>query len=289
MRTRTQKWDSITTLTLFFILVVAFYFVGYWLIYRFERATPLMLSVGVAAIATCVIRKRSLSTLGWSWGDWKYQWMSYLIPLGIIFVAYLTIWLLGLGDWYNTEFVESQKNQYNLSGWSDYRLIFFHFVISAIISFALLLPSVLGEEIAWRGLLVPELTKFMSFTGVSLTSGLIWSIWHWPLIIMGIYGNGVTHVYYQLLCFTVFITSISFVMTYLRLKTNSLWTAVVFHMSINVFSQKVFEPLTGKRLNSEWFLGDTGVVLAIVSLIVAFYFWGKGRREFAWVEKSNLT
>ena len=47
------------------------------------------------------------------------------------------------------------------------------------------------EEIGWRGFLVPELAKFMSFTNVALTSGLIWSVCHWPMLFKGFYGNDV--------------------------------------------------------------------------------------------------
>ena len=38
-----------------------------------------------------------------------------------------------------------------------------------------------GEEIGWRGFLVPELAKVLPFTGVALVSGLIWVSWHYPI------------------------------------------------------------------------------------------------------------
>jgi membrane protease YdiL (CAAX protease family) len=38
-----------------------------------------------------------------------------------------------------------------------------------------------GEEIGWRGFLVPELTMVLPFTGVALVSGLIWASWHHPI------------------------------------------------------------------------------------------------------------
>ena len=133
-----------------------------------------MLGVGVATILTCLIRKHSLANLGWTWGSWKYQWMSYLLPLVIVFVAYLIIWVAGFGGWYNSEFVLQQMQDYNLVNWSAASVIIFQFFLTATYSFALSLPSVLGEELGWRGFLVPELAKFMTFTGVALTSGLIW-------------------------------------------------------------------------------------------------------------------
>lgn len=248
-----------------------------------------MLSVGAAAITTCLLRKRSLTSLGWGRGAWKYQWMGYLLPLGIASLAYLIIWGVGFGGWYNLEFVASLKDSYNLPGWSDTVIIIFHFIVTASVSFILLLPSVLGEEIGWRGFLVPELSKFMSFTGVALVSGFIWSAWHWPLIFAGIYGNDSAPLYYQLGFFTLSIMSASVVMTYLRLKTRSLWPAVIFHMSGNVFMQKAFTPLTAASADSDWYIDEFGAVPALVSFMVAVYFWRKGRNEFRGTQAMSVN
>ena len=265
----------------FFVLLFVCTAAGYWLIFRVGRATPIMLAVGVATLLTCLIRKRKLATLGWGWGSWKYQWLSYVLPLAIALVAYLIIWVAGWGGWYNSEFVNQQMNDYNLSNWSYAGVIAFHFLLTATYSFVLLLPSVLGEEIGWRGFLVPELAKFMSFTNVALTSGLIWSVWHWPMIFKGFYGNDVTPLYYQLSCFTLLIVSWAVIMAYLRFKTNSLWTAVIFHMSANVFLQKVFAPLTTENNSSAWYVDEFGAVPALVAFVIAIYFWKKGKVEFA--------
>lgn len=273
--------DTALTLTTFFSLVLVFYVLGYWLIFRMGQATPLMLSVGVATIATCIIRKRSLASLGWRWGEWQYQWMSYLIPFTITFMAYLIIWLLGFGDFYNAEFLLQQKNNYNLSDWSDMGISVFYFILVASISFFVSLPSVLGEEIGWRGLLVPELSKFMSFTGVALVSGFIWSVWHWPLIIKGLYGNDVTPLYYQLFFFTLFIVASGVIMTYLRLKTGSVWTGVIYHMSSNIFIQKIFTPITVANTESSWYIDEFGAIIALVACCVSVYFWRKGIAEFS--------
>jgi membrane protease YdiL (CAAX protease family) len=279
--------DSAITLTVFLALTIVLYFVGYWLIFRLGRSTPLMLSVGVAAILTCLIRRRRLSSLGWRWGEWKYQWMSYFIPLAMVSVSYLLIWLADFGGWYNTQFVLGLRENYNLVEWTDASVISLHFLITATISFAVTLPSVLGEEIAWRGLLVGELSKFMSFTGVSLVSGFVWAVWHWPLIIAGIYGGDATPLYYQLLTFTLYIMAGAMIMTYLRYKSGSVWTAVVFHMSGNVFMQKVFTPLTIEHENSVWYMDEFGLVPLFVAILFAIYFWRKGTNEFR--DKTALT
>ena len=240
-----------------------------------------MLSVGVATVLTYLIRGRKLSTLGWGWGAAKYQWMSYLIPLVVASAVYAIIWGLDLGSFYNSEFVLEKKAEYNLMDWSDARLILFHLALTATYSFLLVLPSCLGEEIAWRGFLVPELAKFMSFSSVAISSGLLWAVWHWPLMFAGIYAAEAIPLIYQITFFTIGIMSYSVVMTYLRYKTNSLWSGVIFHGSLNVFVQKVFEPLTVTTPSSAWYMGEFGIVPAAVALLVAIYFWRKGKAEFA--------
>ncbi len=232
--------DTILTLATFLILVVAFYLLGYWLIYRMGQATPLMLSVGAATLVTCLLRKRNLSSLGWQWGEWKHQRTSYLLPLIIALTSYLIIWACGFGEFYNVEFLSKQKESYNLGHWSDLAIFLFHCGLIATISFFVSLPSILGEEIGWRGFLVPELAKTMSFTGVGVVSGFIWALFHWPLIILGLYGNDITPLYYQLFVFSVFITATGIIMAYFRIKTNSLWPAVIYHASSNIFIQKLF-------------------------------------------------
>ena len=273
--------DSALTLTVFFILLITCTAIGYWLIFRLGRATPIMLSVGVATVLTCLLMKRNLADLGWGWGSWNEQWKSYLLPLMVVMIAYLIIWAAGFGVWYDPNFVQQQMQDYNLVGWNEGSTIFFHVMLTATYSFVLLLPSVLGEEIGWRGFLVPELAKFMSFTHVALISGLIWAVWHWPMILMGIYGNEALPLWYQLFFFTLLITALSVIMTYLRLKTNSLWTAVIFHMSFNVFLQKAFTPLTLMNEKSVWYVNEFGAVPALVACGFAVYFWNKGKKEFA--------
>jgi len=271
---------SITTLLVFLVLLIVCTAAGYWLIFRLGRATPIMLAVGVATILTCLVRKQELATLGWGWGSWKYQWLSYLLPLLIAALSYLVIWSTGLGGWFDSEFVEQQAQDYNLGEWSAGGIIVFHFLLTATYSFVISLPAVLGEEMGWRGFLVPELSKFMSFSNVALVSGFIWAAWHLPLFLMGFYGADGTPLYYQLFFFFLLLMSNSVTMTYLRFRTDSLWTAVFFHASGNVFVQKFFTPLTLANERTAWFADEFGAIPALVAFAVAVYFWKKGKTAF---------
>src|SRR5919202_1534230 len=86
-----------------------------------------------------------------------------------------------------------------------------------LVTFGLLqacLPA-LGEEIGWRGFLVPELAKTTTFSKTALISGVVWAVWHYPEIIFGDY-NGGTPIWYSVFCFTLSVIAISFPMAWLR-------------------------------------------------------------------------
>lgn len=271
--------ESAITIGLFIALTVALYFVGYWLIYRMGQASPLMFSVGLAAILTCLFTRYPLAELGWGVGAWRWQSLSYAIPLLMIFISYLIAWLCGFVDFYNEDFIQQQKLNYNLNDWPDETFLLLFFIINASVVFLGVLPSVLAEELAWRGLLFTELNKFLSFSGVALISGCLWAVWHWPLIINGLYGNSVTPLMFQLSVFTLFIIACTIIMTYLRYKTNSLWSGVIFHMSLNVFLQKVFTPISQQYEQSAWYIDEFGMVTALVFSGFALYFFIKARQE----------
>lgn len=272
MPARQQTYKNIA---IFMALTVLFYLLGYWLIYRLQKATPLMMSVGFAAIVTCWIGNIKLSDLGWRWFRHKEQILSYLIPLGVISLAYGVIWALGFGGFYDEAYVGELRENYSLGAWSDGALLGFHFVLTATITFALTLPSVLGEEIAWRGFLVQQLSSIVSPQKTALISGALWTSFHFPLIFLGLYGVDGPPLYYQLVCFSLYLMSASVIMTYLRLKTGSLWTAVIFHMSSNVFIQKFYTKVTLENAQTPWMGDEFGLIPALVMLIVAAGFYRK--------------
>ncbi len=264
----------------FLLLLACLYPVGLWLLLRYQSASPLMLTVGLAAVLACLACGRDLRALGWQWGDWKYQFLSYLIPLSYVAAAYIAIWALGLGGWYDSSFVEEIRSGYLLDGWSDTAIIALHFVLTGTVSMVLLLPAVLGEEIGWRGLLVPALAEKLSFTSVALISGLLWSIWHWPLMFLGYYGNAESPLSFQLVMFSLCLVSMSFVITSIRYKTASLWPAVVFHMSHNAFLQKFYTPLTEAGSSTHWYADEFGIAVPLAATVFAVIYWRKGVGEF---------
>lgn len=237
----------------------------------------LMWCPGISGMITMILLKRSLKDLGWKWGKSKYQIQCYFIPFIYALIAYIFIWVLGFGKFYNNEFVVSISNSLGLTGLDTYLIIAIYVLQEAIIGIILGALFALGEEIGWRGFLVPELYKTHGFMKTSLLVGFIWGVWHLPVLLFADYNSG-TPIWFALICFMVLIVSVSFIYTWFRTKSSSLWTAVILHASHNSFIQNVFTPITEDTGNTAYYVDEFGIVLPIVVVGFAIYFWTK-RRE----------
>ncbi len=254
----------------FIVLVFLLSSVFYWLILSkesLEEAGPLVLGImwcpGIAAIITSLIYYKSIKGLGWKLGKVKYLLLSLLIPISYALLPYLIVWLTGLGKFNPSNFEENM-----LLFWTS--------------GLAMSCFAGLGEEIGWRGFLVPELAKHMSFTKVSLVSGFIWVIYHVPAILFSDYNNG-AGAGYSLLMFFILAMSVSFVFAWLRLKSGSLWTATIIHGVHNLFVQGYLDVVTEDTGITKYITGEFGAALAISGLVIAFIFWKK-RNELSPIE-----
>lgn len=226
----------------------------------------------LATYLTCKLLKLKIRGLAWDWGKPTYLLWAYLIPVIYSLISYLIIWSAGWGGFYNTEFVHEAAQSLGWSKLPPGLFIGLFFVVNGVVGLFASMSTALGEEIGWRGFLVPHLSQLTSYTTTSLISGFIWAIWHFPLLIWGTYNNGAP-AWYGLSCFTASVVSISFVYTWFRLKSASLWTGVMLHASHNLFVQSFFTPITIATSQSKYFIDEFGVVLPVVSFLLALYFW----------------
>ena len=203
----------------------------------------LMWSPGFAALFTCKYLGRDLSTLGWKWGRTRYEVICYFIPLCYAIVIYGFVWLTGLAGVYSKDFVDEVTKSFGLGPMPAWASIALYFVFTATFSVIRDCATVLGEEIGWRGLLVPELAKKHGFPATAMITGFIWAIWHYPVVIFADYKSP-TPVWYYLPLLTIMLPFLSFVWTWMRLKSGSIWPGVLLHASHNTFIQSFFDPLT---------------------------------------------
>lgn len=133
----------------------------------------------------------------------------------------------------------------------------------------------LGEELGWRGFLVPELSKWTGFKKASWISGIIWGLWHFPEIISGDYGDSPTPLVYRIFCFSVLVASAAIIFAWLRMKSGSIWPVAIFHATHNGVVQAFYGRITKESGFSAYFTGEFGLMLPLITLILAIYFYKK--------------
>jgi membrane protease YdiL (CAAX protease family) len=104
---------------------------------------------------------------------------------------------------------------------------------------ALALPALLfgplPEEPAWRGYTLPHLLDAWSPLPASLALGAVWAVWHVPLFfIEGTYQASLGAVSVESVLFLGALLIDSIVMTWLFLRTRSVWSAVAYHWMTNL-------------------------------------------------------
>jgi membrane protease YdiL (CAAX protease family) len=239
-------------------------------------AFPLMWCPGISAIVTQLVFSRGLRGMGWGWGKTRYQLVSFFLPLAYAAVAYGLVWGTGLAPLSDTLIVNQLGDQFEsagLRGLSRAQVLAIYLGITLTLGIAINCAAALGEEIGWRGFLVPQLAKVRSYSQTAWISGLIWSVWHYPLLLFGGYTNEGLPSWYALGCFTAMVLGQSFAFTWLRLKSGSLWTGVFLHASHNLFVQSVFTPFTAQTAISKYLVDEFGAALAIAAVVVGFLFW----------------
>ena len=218
----------------------------------------LMWCPAAGALITRLLFQHDVRGEGWRLGHPRYALLAYALPLAYAVVAYAAVWLLGLGG------VDPSRFHTNVA---------YFVVVGSVLS----LTSALGEELGWRGFLVPKLAEGWSFTTTALVSGAIWAVWHMPLIIFAGYNGGTT-VLYSIVCFVVMVLGISVPLAWIRLRSGSVWPAALFHASHNLYIQGYFDRVTVDTGITKYLTGEFGAALAVTAAITGFIFWRRRGR-----------
>jgi uncharacterized protein len=132
----------------------------------------------------------------------------------------------------------------------------------------LLMPTSAGEEIGWRGYLLPRLIE----AGVPqpvLVSAVIWGAWHLPMVFAGVYAAGPSPLLSAILLM-VATAAFGSVLGWLRLSTDSLWPPILLHAAWNGFLNGAFTPATTEAGGHLW-TGETGVLVVLVLSLAAIW------------------
>lgn len=236
-----------------------------------------MWSVAAAAMLALKLTGRSLFELGWGWGPTKYHVIAFFLPIAYGALAYFAAGALGLATFLTPERINAFAHAGPFGALPLQQSIAAMFGLLLTVGVLQNMSTALGEEIGWRGFLVPRLTATMGFVIATLITGVIWGAWHVPMIIASGY-NGGGDIRFELLSFGVGVVAMSGALSWLRLKSGSFWPCVTMHASHNLFIQNLFDPLSGRGTSSITMVGEFGVVFAAAVLLVSIPFWILGAR-----------
>jgi uncharacterized protein len=178
-----------------------------------------------------------------SWG------FAVLAPAILLFCTYFLTWVLGIGklDLSSTPALSRVIS-----------LFFMQIIISA------------GEEIGWRGYLLPHLQP-LGRTWALLLSGLCHGLWHLPIMLMTPFYHASGNRLIVVTLFLLTLTAAGVVYGYLRLKSQSLWPAVLSHATLNTLvtylSTVTIAVTSAEEL--EYWAGETGVFSLIGITLLA--------------------
>lgn len=218
----------------------------------------LMCIPGMLSIALRLILKSGFGDVGFRAGKGRYHFYAIAIPL-------LLALLVGL--------LSSVFDIRKFSPISSEQLTQITPVLLSVLGLGLI--GAFGEELGWRGFLLP---KMMSggFKRPYLACGLVWASWHLPLIAFGDFYQ-TDNALLMALVYGLGILAMSLLFSELRVRSGSVWVATIAHAAHNFFFQFAFPVLllTLPGLQSElWEVvaGDTGLWIAALYLAAYLIF-----------------
>ncbi|MBQ7459585.1 MAG: CPBP family intramembrane metalloprotease [Bacteroidales bacterium] len=155
-------------------------------------------------------------------------------------------------------------------------------VVALLLSPLLNVVTCFGEEWGWRGYMMPKLRKRIKFVPAVLLGGLIWGLWHAPLIALGHnYGNGYAGAPWlgiAMMCLFCIATGTLF--TWWSERAGSVWPAVIGHGAVNGFAAA---PMYFIADNNHALLGPTTAGLIggsafLVAAIAVMIFYRKPKQ-----------
>ena len=238
-----------------------------------------------AAFATCALLKIDTRTLGWNWHPLRYEVLGYLLPLAYAVPVYVVTWIAVRGSFALDAFEKQAANSFSMPASPHFAAFGLMIPLLATVGVVGSVAHALGEEIGWRGFLLPRLVGQFGFTTGCGVSGLIWAVWHYPGLLWADYNAG-TKPAYALACFTLMVIADAFIMGWLRLKSGSLWPCALLHASHNLFIQAILDEMTATTGRAPYITTEFGCGLVLSVGATALYLWTR-RKELAIGERAT--
>jgi membrane protease YdiL (CAAX protease family) len=105
------------------------------------------------------------------------------------------------------------------------------------------------EEIGWRGWMLPRLVKQFNVKKGILIGSLVWALWHVPFMLSGILYVKAVPVYLIVFINPFGIFGAGLVISWLWIKTKSVWIVSIAHGALNNWGQYAFKYMQDSKTN----------------------------------------
>jgi len=274
-----KKEKRVLALYLILVFAICAPLEAIWIIYGSNIVALVMIVPAIIAIILKLVFFRKQRLLGLNIGKPVYYLYAVMIPAVYIGLSYLLYWLFVPGTFVGTDLIVEAVSDANIMNIQNLPIAI---VVTFLIVILTNIPLTFGEEAGWRGLMYPIMHKLWGRNKALIISGGVWAAWHLPGIIWGDYNAG-AHISYQIPMFTIHILSATVIASWLRVKSNSVWPAALWHAMHNFLDQGVFRSMTSVD-NSTYFISETGFITTLFAvlfavLILVFGKFGKSKSD----------
>jgi membrane protease YdiL (CAAX protease family) len=210
-------------------LMLAFVYINGGLSYQNTFAflmAMMFIPLIVSSLLTKFYLKRPISSFGIKIGaSVKYYLAAYLYPFLAVGLGISLFFLMGLGK-INTNLDFMFPTQYGIPVY----ILLINYAIAPIFPNSIF---AFGEEYGWRGYLQDLLLEKFSIFKTLIITGIIWGLWHAPLIAMGYNYN--QYPLPGVFLFTLWTIFVGIFFGWLKIKSKSVLTAALGHGAINAY------------------------------------------------------
>lgn len=173
--------------------------------------------------------------------EWPWWLVAWLAP-GVLSIVGALVFFVLFPQYYDSDLgmvhqlLEMQAEQAgqpvpNVNPWT---IVLSQTVLGIVLAPLLNGIPTFGEEFGWRGYLQWKLMPLGTRKAVLLT-GVIWGVWHWPVIAMGYnYGSDYTGApWLGFLMMVWFCVVVGALFSWTTARAGSVWPAVIGHGAIN--------------------------------------------------------
>ncbi|HUI87127.1 MAG TPA: CPBP family intramembrane glutamic endopeptidase [Anaerolineales bacterium] len=189
-----------------------------------------------AILATRRVAKEPFSTLHLNTlGARRFYLWALFLPTVLAIAAGVFTVLLGIAQ-FDPEFHSIRESLRNVPGAENISPsmgIWVQLALAVLLAPFFHMLFALGEELGWRGFLLPRLLPIGQWQAIFIT-GIVWGIWHAPAVVQGLNYPG--YPVAGILMMIILCVVLGIILSWLYLNTRSPWTTALAHGAFNAVS-----------------------------------------------------